>query len=377
MSSPHTRTIALLASGLSLMAACSNGAGSNAPPGNTADAGPEAATATTGSVPRATVMLTQVGPRTTVDPAVAEPSDPSAVTAHWPITGEAEFRANTQGVGLHVKLVDCRTAYVYPTHIFEGDCGALASGTEPWDGVRGRLSSGAFCLGAPGASLYELREHAETTGWTLGGPPESDILGHSLAVLDPDTGAPLACGAIVADTTKPSGIAPPPPSAAVVHKLAGLCIFALAGGVGGPGAGSPQCLTDELATCTLDYCVEPCVAQCTDYVGCLASSERPCEAACGPSEACAICLADATSCTVGFCGDHLKACAPPSTPDGPCAELRMCCTRQGPLEDACFQFATMIEGFGGDPSCLGTLNDWDFNTNFAYRSPCYQMGFEP
>jgi hypothetical protein len=36
-----------------------------------------------------------------------------------------------------------------------------------------------------------------------------------------------------------------------------------------------------------------------------------------------------------------------------------------------------IDPDSAGPSCLGALNDWDFNAHLAYRSPCYTDGGAP
>jgi hypothetical protein len=84
-------------------------------------------------------------------------------------------------------------------------------------------------------------------------------------------------------------------------------------------------------------------------------------------------MAAASRCASGFCEEVIR-CAPPPTPGGPCTELRACCMRQGPLIESCLEYTRVIERWSGDTSCFGTLHDWDFNTNFAYRSPCTDAG---
>ena len=100
-----------------------------------------------------------------------------------------------------------------------------------------------------------------------------------------------------------------------------------------------------------------------------------CSGECVVDAACNQCL-DGAQCLAGHCRKELS-CAPPPTPGGPCTEFRACCMRQGPLVDSCLEYAQLLEDLSGDMSCLGALNDLDVNTNFNYRSPCYQEGFEP
>lgn len=94
-----------------------------------------------------------------------------------------------------------------------------------------------------------------------------------------------------------------------------------------------------------------------------------------PDADCGKCLGGG-QCALGHCRKEIS-CAPPPTPGGPCTEFRACCMRQGPLVESCLDYAGLLEELSGDRSCLGALYDWDVNTNFTYRSPCYPDGGAP
>jgi hypothetical protein len=293
-----------------------------------------------------------------------------ALTKWWPVTATATFRAISGGIDLSIWLQHCRVSYSYPVRIYDtAQCTAIDASSKTWEGDRGELPKIA-CVGTNGAHVYYSRSGTDSKPWTLGGPPTSDLVGRSIAVLDPDTLEPLICGTIdVGDGGAPE--AGPKPSVAVVDALAGLCPL-VAALTAAPQPGAPQGCPDvqKLGDCAWTHCASTCASTCSDYVSCLSGSTIPCSPDCQPSQACTRCVSDATGCTLGFCADQLS-CAPPPTPGGPCTTLRQCCMRQGPVTDTCLALADQAERLSGDPSCRGALNDWDFNSHVAYRSPCY------
>ncbi len=326
----------------------------------------------------AQAQLVEFRPRTTVGPAELDARDLSAQTAWWPITAEASFRTTREGVDLTMHLQGCRVPYSYPVSIYPGsDCSAIQRDSQPWDGARGTLEMKAFCLGSGGARLHLSRANTHAKPWSLGGSAASDLIGRTIAVLDPDTHEPLICGrvSVAADGGVPWA-APSPsqrPQNAVVEQLAGLCLLDATPRTADSQPGCPN--VDTLTDCAFTHCIAQCLDQCAEYTACLQASGERCTAACPPNEACDKCLATSIQCTLGFCPDEL-ACTPP-TPGGPCTELRQCCERQGPLVESCMTYADTMERLGGDPSCLGALWDWDFNTNYVYRSPCTPEGAVP
>jgi hypothetical protein len=69
----------------------------------------------------------------------------------------------------------------------------------------------------------------------------------------------------------------------------------------------------------------------------------------------------------GFCSDIIH-CAPPITPNGPCSKVEACCQSQGDFAARCLALARQLESLGGDPSCVGAMSDWDFNSHLPV--PC-------
>jgi hypothetical protein len=323
---------------------------------------------------QAQAQLGDIRPRMTIVIAETDATDLSAQTAWWPIAAKATFRTTSAGVDLTMHLQHCRIPYSYPVYIYPGsDCSAIHRDLQPWDGERGRLELKAFCIGSAGARMHVTRANTHPKRWSLGGSTASDLVGRTIAVHDPDTHEPLICGSISAADGGVAWVAPKPaqrPSNAAVMQLAGLCGPA-------PIPETSDCPNvDTLAECALTHCVAPCLDSCTEYAACLSASSEICTAACEPSPVCGSCLATTNQCTIGFCIEEL-ACSPPPTPGGPCTELRKCCERQGPLVESCMAYAEIVERLSGDSSCVGALWDWDFNTNYVYRSPCTPDGGVP
>jgi hypothetical protein len=325
---------------------------------------------------QASAQLTQIRPRQTVDPNEDIANDPNSVTSWWPVEGTATFKTTSEGVDVFVFLRNCRGPYLYPVRLFaDARCDQLTQNSVAWDGARGRLAQNAFCLGSAGARLYYSRSSEDAKPWSIGGARSSDLVGRTLAVLDPDTGEPLACGKIElpdggmpTDPPDPAELPAPP----VAAEIAGACLLRL--GPPRADAGAPCPDPQKLGECALVHCVSPCLGACAEHVACV-EAHPDCSGTCIPNDACNKCL-DGAQCTLGHCRKQIS-CAPLPTPGGPCTEFRACCMRQGPLVAACLEYATQLEQIAGDSSCLGALEDWDVNTNFTYRSPCYRDGGVP
>ncbi|HEY2734003.1 MAG TPA: hypothetical protein VGI70_08460 [Polyangiales bacterium] len=324
-------------------------------------------------------QLTAIRPRDTIDPAITKSADLSVATAAWPIIASVTFRTTPDGVDLTLLGVDCRTAYSYPVRIYaSSDCATIEADSQPWDGARGTLSDKAICLGGPGARIYESRANADPKPWSIGGAAASNLVGRTIAIHDPDTLEPLACGGIeLSDGGVPwiATAATPPPSL-VVAQLAGLCGLGPIPTAAADDAqlGCPN--VDHVASCALTHCLSGCLDTCADYAACLAASPQACMSSCQPDDACRSCLPSVSQCMLGFCQADIS-CAPPPTAGGPCTELRECCMRQGPLVEGCLSLVQEFENLSGDPSCIGALSDVDFNGAFAFRSPCYPDGGAP
>lgn len=337
------------------------------------DAAPDATASDAGGLGRglaqASAQLMQIRVRTLVGPDT-EPNDLDAQTAWWPIEGSVEFRTTAEGVDLVLHAIHCRTAYAYPVFIYaDADCNAIKPDSVPWE--RGLLKSKGLCIGAPGVNLFESRADTDPKSWRLGGASASDLLGRTIAIHDPDTREPLACGVIQAsDAGAPwKPIAPERrPSNVVIQQLAGVCAFGVLPSRTSDASTCPN--QEKLSACLLGHCVAQCLDVCADHVACLERSEEICTAPCERSPACEACLTLGPGCIAGFCLNEFS-CAPPPTPGGPCTQFRACCMRQGPVTEGCLLLAEVTERLSGDGSCLGALWDFDTNTNFTYRSPCY------
>jgi hypothetical protein len=328
----------------------------------------------TGAAPQfegATAMLTQIRPRTTVDPSTADATALDAQTAWWPVEGTATFRTTPTGVDLVVVLNNCRKPYAYRVVLYAGsDCSTIEADSQPWDGTRGVLSTKDYCFASP-ARLYEARTNSDPKPWTIGGPAISNLIGRTIAVHDPDTNEPLACGTIQApdEALATNASALPTLRPEVIAQMAGMCLFGPIVPLNDEAPGACPRL-ENVARCALDHCVAGCLEDCLDYAACLEQASMTCSAECQPQGECAMCLGTGTLCMFGFCQSEI-ACAPAPTPGGPCTELRECCARQGPLTESCNYYAGLMERLSGDTSCRGALYDWDVNTHFTYRSPCY------
>lgn len=295
-------------------------------------------------------------------------NDINAVTSWWPVSGKATFTTTSEGVDVAVIIKNCRAAYIYPVSMYDGSCADLQATTKPWDGDRGNVKVNTFCLGAPGERVYDSRPKSDPKRWTVGGPSASNLVGRAIAVLDPETHEPLACGTIALPDGGVLEAAPDAmelPSTSVIAQVAGICLLGHPQGEPDGGVACPD--PTKVADCALVHCVAGCLSECSEYIACLESSPM-CTNSCVPEAACNKCL-DGVQCAYGHCRKEFS-CAPPPTPNGPCSEFRACCMRQGPLMDSCLLYANQLEELSGDPSCLGAIHDWDVNFNFVYRSPC-------
>jgi hypothetical protein len=289
------------------------------------------------------------------------------------IAGTATFATTPSGVDLSVSITGCVSGSAYPVIIHEGDActSAMLQGPD-WDAPRGDGIPGLTCTGTSGIGLlYYARPSTDPKPWSVGGPASSAVTGHVLVIHDPATMEPLACGAIVqapddgglasdAPSSNPGAV----PSAMIRAQIAGLCLYRMI-------SPTEQCPDPEkLSDCACTHCgLSSCLGQCSNYASCLeADLDAGCASSCVIDPACAACGNDMLRCLLAFCPDAV-GCAVP-TPGGPCSQVEACCAKQGSRAQQCLAAVRQIETLGGDPSCIGTMHDWDFLTNEAYDPPC-------
>jgi hypothetical protein len=289
-------------------------------------------------------------------------------TLYDPIAADATFHVTLAGMDLSAKVSGCEPFLKgYPLRLHIGSSCADATSLGPgWDSQDAGAEALVYCNGTSGTGAsYSSRLDTDARPWTLGGPASTNILGRVLVIHDPVSDAPLACGVIPMSAMRPpdagGAIALP---LALSADLAGYCTLS-----GLTPDASPPCPDRQaLVDCATDHCgLAECFGPCADYVGCLNASPDPCHAtSCTMNAACGACTNGMFGCLANFCLDTV-GCAP-VTPGGPCSTLETCCAMQGDYEQACLRTIHQLEKLGGDPTCLGTTQDWDFNSHVPV--PC-------
>lgn len=295
----------------------------------------------------------------------------AAVSSTLSVEGTATWTTTDHGLDLRVYVGGCLAAHEYPVAIYaNADCADAVARGEVWDVSRGAGIPRMSCDGG-GGRMYYMRPNSDAKPWTIGGPAESNLLGHVLVVQDPATLLPLACGEIAmgeAVVQLDAGVAPGAlPHPELQAQLAGFCISkAIASKV--PGCPDPT----KFAECAGSHCaLDACVQTCSEHLACLATLSDSCSeaASCPISPACTECTNAVTTCATGPCALPMFACNAP-TPGGPCTQVEECCKLQGPRADYCVNTVRMLAGIGGDGTCIGLMHDWDFNANVAFSPPC-------
>jgi hypothetical protein len=278
-----------------------------------------------------------------------------------PVTATATFAATSSGVDLTVVMRGCAGAAEKPLRILEArNCSDVAAASAIWGGERGGGMPGVLCTsGSSGEGVLRYSRRAVLPEhWAIGGGSIHDVVGHAIALFDPATAAPIACGVIERGEDRRLVALPPEneaPSTDARAQLAGLCLARLTAG----GASGACADASALTACAAEHCeLGACVERCAGFTACLDSSPDPCNATCETSAECAECQAAATSCAFGFCGDRI-ACPAIPKPDGPCSQLFACCTLQGEGAGACLEVARLIANVAGEASCISALADWD------------------
>jgi hypothetical protein len=296
------------------------------------------------------------------------------------VTGSVKFTATSEGMNAQVWVMQCKSSRNYQLQIYEGNaCTSAVLGGPTWDGTRGVGISKVACLGVRGGEAYYMRPSSDPKPWTIGGPAASDLVGHAIAVLDPDSMQPVACGQIGA------GVAAPVAGAAadsvvnvrseVRAQFAGWCLAQKI--VKSPGASCPG--PEALVDCAQTRCqLAACLSTCADYAACQDKTPEPCAAMsdCTMSAECTECTSNLLRCSLNYCFD-VVACAAPSTPNGPCVKLEACCATQGDRAEVCVDLVKRLEQLSGDPSCYGAMFDEDFKHNLLIKSPECDFGSVP
>ena len=205
--------------------------------------------------------------------------------------------------------------------------------------------------------------------WTIGGPRESDLVGHAMVVQDPTTLEPIACGVI--ERAEDAAYVPAPPETGmqlqIQAQVAGICLS----GTFTQDNTRPCPDPAELVQCSSEHCnLGACLEECKDFTACLETKGGdPCQTVfeCAATDACIDCQNEVGYCSFSYCLAEVS-CAPPPTPDGPCAQLAACCQMQGDQAASCLDLVRLIERVSGDPSCRGAMMDWDVTAHL--KVPC-------
>ena len=285
----------------------------------------------------------------------------SASSGTESVSGTATFVATRSGVDLSVVMRGCSGAAEKPIRILEArNCSDVNVESASWSDERGRGIPGVLCTsGSSGEGVLRYsRRAALPEHWTIGNGSTHDVVGHAVALFDPATGMPTACGVIERGADRTLVALPAEnesPSTDARAQLAGLCIARLtAGGTGGACADAAA-----ITTCAAEHCELGAASNSARASPrALDASPDPCNATCEASAACAECQDAATSCAFGFCGAQMCAPAIPK-PDGPCSQLLACCALQGAGAGSCIEISRLLANVGGEASCLSALADWD------------------
>lgn len=290
--------------------------------------------------------------------------------AHGPIAlhGQAELWEHGQAVTLRLEIRACRPGTVYQARIHAGsDCSEQTLMADTWSAGEG---IGAFSCTPEGAIIaYYARRADSDKLWTIGGPSETNVLGHPLSLSDAETGRPVTCGVVerapdapLSETTDTQG-----PTLQIRGAIAGVCVFDRLVPEHEPGCPDYGKATE----CASTYCeLNRCIDHCATYVKCLAQARGldVCTAAysCEPSAECSQCQSDVVRCAVSLCLDTLT-CAAPAQPDGPCSKLQACCANE-PDPTACRDLTGNLARFG-DAECQRLIDNWNLSGQRSSRCP--------
>lgn len=125
------------------------------------------------------------------------------------VTGSVDFQQDApatyaDSVTATVWLSDCVEGKSYSVHIHEGtSCDTISLQGGHWDGARGEGIPDVVCvantetIGTYGMTTYNRRGTDPALAWTIGDDSNTDIIGHTIVVHDPDMPMTrIACGKI-------------------------------------------------------------------------------------------------------------------------------------------------------------------------------------
>jgi hypothetical protein len=285
------------------------------------------------------------------------------------ISGTAALSATATGVDIMVSIRG-KSIHLYNVRMLAGsDCTESVLEGAIWDDTRGTGITDVMTVGSGIGMAYYTRQASDAKPWTIGAPAASNVIGHALVVIDSNTMQAVACGTIMpaagaaSDAGIASGVALP---AEVRAQLAGICVVRQIVRTGGDSCPDAE----RYAECADMHCeLSACYQACADSTSCMAGASDVCAGECPQSADCFACISRVAQCSFSLCAE-LLACAPPTTPGGPCTELEQCCMRQGPRVQYSLELAHQAESLSGDSTCAGLLRDADFTTSVAYDPQC-------
>jgi hypothetical protein len=125
------------------------------------------------------------------------------------VSGTADFQQDApatyaDSVTVTITLTDCVEGKTYSVDIHEGaSCDAISLQGNHWDGARGEGIPGVVCdantetIGTSGRMTYNRRGTDPALAWTVGDGADTDVIGHTVVVHDPDMPMTrIACGKI-------------------------------------------------------------------------------------------------------------------------------------------------------------------------------------
>ena len=112
------------------------------------------------------------------------------------LVGTADFVQTGSDVTIALVLMNCPEGS-HAVHIHEGkSCETSSAPGAHWAVPRGVGIPPVTCMQNIGSVMYTRPSLPPNAAWSIGGDPQTDIVGHALVVHD-QTGIPIACGLIM------------------------------------------------------------------------------------------------------------------------------------------------------------------------------------